>query len=159
MAILVSHGNHLQLIVYFLSITLNKGPHYTVFRNTFFEYLSEIDVFHLLYIEVGHAQHVPNVDMSLKQFLECIVKCATGFVVEVAQVSFLIIIGHIYQCRIENGLITQHVIACYITHPFFLCDITTCTDDDGRSSVPMVTQHRQCHGVFSGFAFFLTLCS
>ena len=152
MTILVSYGYDLQLVEYLFS--LDQASHHAFVVFVSFEDLGEVGIFHVLHIKVGHTQHIANIDLSFKHTLERAVKCATGFFIEVTQVTVFVIVGHINQDGAEDGLIAQHVIACDIAHPFLLGDVTSCADDDGRSSVLMVTQYRQCHGIFSGVALF-----
>ena len=120
------------------------------------EELGEMDVFHILHIKVGHTQYVADIDVSRKNHLECRVKGETAFFVEVAQVSLFVIIGHIYQYGTEDSPIAQHVVLRHQTHLIFLGDITAGSNDDGRSPVFMVAQHRQCHCVLSILIVVLT---
>ena len=151
-AVLVPHRHYLQFIAYHFLPVAEEILGRTVIVSIVSDELGQMDVFQMLHVQIWHTQHVADGNTFLEDSLHIGVKRATAFLVEVAHIAILIVVGHIQQYRIEDGPIAYHIIACRELHPFLLCHVTARADDDRRLSVLMIAQHRQRHGILSYLA-------
>ena len=142
MAFTIVYRHEFQLIVHSLVQEACQGPVVVGTQN-----LGHVHGLEVIDIEIADTQHLLNGDLLPDDGLFATREELAGLVVHVDDDPMFVIDHHVDHGRVEDRLITRHVILDQELSQTFFCDIYPRAENGGRLSGPVAAQHRHIDGV------------